>query len=92
MEDLWALGVILYRLCAFEFPFKGKETAQVMHEVIYGLQKKIPEMYSKALATIVRKLLNKDPQKRPNIHKLIKYSLTVKSVKSFVSELKGVSN
>ena len=56
-EDLWALGVILYRLCTFEFPFKGKESAQIMHEVIYGMQQKIPKKYSKGLATIVRKLL-----------------------------------
>lgn len=63
-----------------------------MHEVIYGFQQKIPKRYSKALATIVRKLLQKEPEKRPNINKLMKYRLTVQTVKSFVSEFKGVSN
>ena len=63
-----------------------------MHEVIYGFQQKIPKRYSKALATIVRKLLQKDPEKRPNIRKLMKYRLTIQTVKSFVSDFKGVSN
>jgi hypothetical protein len=63
-----------------------------MHEVIYGFQQKIPKRYSKALATIVRKLLQKEPEKRPDIEKLMKYRLTVQTVKSFVSEFKGISN
>jgi Ca2+-binding EF-hand superfamily protein len=48
-----------------------------MHEVIYGFQKKIPKKYSKGLATVVKKLLQKDPEKRPDMARLLTYRYTI---------------
>lgn len=33
-EDIWALGVVMYYLATFDFPFKGEESASKMHAII----------------------------------------------------------
>ena len=63
-SDVWALGCILYELCTFDYPFKGKNTASLILNIINGTPKEIKN-YSPALKNLVKNLLIKDYKKRP---------------------------
>lgn len=70
--DIWSLGVLLYEMCALEFPFRPEDfqlhsLAKLVRTTNY---KPLPSHFSDELHCLVHHLLNKDPKKRPNINQL----------------------
>jgi len=67
-SDVWSLGCILHELCCLELPY----TETNKDHLINKLSKTpydtsiIPESYSPELKTMIKKMLNFDPIKRPS--------------------------
>ena len=66
--DLFSLGIVLYRLCSGQMPFRGEDTvstlmAVAMHEPVAPskLNAEVPD----DLSNLIMKLLEKDPVRRP---------------------------
>ena len=64
--DIWALGCFLYKLCFFSLPF-GESTLAIQNG-----QFTIPEShrYSKQLMSLIRFMLEPDPDRRPDIYQV----------------------
>jgi len=65
--DLFSLGVVLYRLCSGQQPFRGKDTVSTLMEV--AMRDPAPPIELNAevppeLSALVMKLLEKDPDRR----------------------------
>ncbi|PRP74614.1 NIMA-related kinase 4-like [Planoprotostelium fungivorum] len=71
-SDQWALGCILYEMVTMRQAFDAKEMGGLMMKVIKGNAPSIPSTFSPQLAEIVRSLLNKRPDKRPNCSTIFK--------------------
>lgn len=67
-SDIWALGVLLYKLCYYTTPFeKGGETA-----ILYSRYDFPPApMYSENVKNLVRWMLLENPNDRPNIYQVV---------------------
>jgi NIMA (never in mitosis gene a)-related kinase 2 len=47
--DVWALGCVLYHMCAFEPPFVGENLISLGYQIVHKAPKNLPPIYSKAL-------------------------------------------
>ena len=79
--DSWALGVLLYRMCSFEYPFGDPFLGSNFKGFIKNYQERIlneepdwseiPEIYSEKTKEFCRRLLEKEREKRPLIKDII---------------------
>lgn len=73
--DIWALGVLLYKLCYFTTPFETEGKLAILNARYI-----IPPspIYPKHLTDLIRSTLQEDPMQRPNIYQL--FSLVSKMI------------
>ncbi|KAJ3006856.1 UNVERIFIED_CONTAM: hypothetical protein HDU68_003852, partial [Siphonaria sp. JEL0065] len=65
--DVWALGVLLYKLCYYVTPFENSGKLAILNASY-----EIPShpYYSPDLTNMISKILTVDPSKRPNVYQL----------------------
>ena len=61
--DLWSIGVILYRLCFGEFPYKGKTQVAIYNQIISQIPLKKTEK-NELLDDLISRLLKVNPKQR----------------------------
>ncbi|KAJ9193233.1 hypothetical protein DTO021D3_1945 [Paecilomyces variotii] len=68
-SDIWALGVLLYKLCYYTTPFE-----EVGQMAILNASYKFPAYppFSDRLKLLIASMLREQPQKRPNIYEVLK--------------------
>jgi len=74
-SDIWALGVILYELCCFKYPFPASNLEELEKKILTEKMQKIPINVNVLFQEMINKMLMKDPNKRPCIEEII-YSET----------------
>ncbi|KAB8078523.1 hypothetical protein BDV29DRAFT_166123 [Aspergillus leporis] len=67
-SDIWALGVLLYKLCYYTTPFE-----EVGQMAILNATYKFPNypVFSDRLRMLIAWMLKENPQKRPNIYEVV---------------------
>ncbi|KAG1681059.1 Serine/threonine-protein kinase Nek2 [Nymphon striatum] len=66
-SDVWALGCLIYELCAFTPPFYGSNQADLAMKLRSGNFKRIPSNYSNELQNIISAMLTVEDVLRPTI-------------------------
>ncbi|KAJ1900546.1 Ark- serine/threonine protein kinase [Kickxella alabastrina] len=68
--DIWALGVLLHKLCYFKTPFDNASPLAILNA-----EYSIPSTptYSKKLLHVIQMTLREEPRERPNIYTLSTY-------------------
>jgi NIMA (never in mitosis gene a)-related kinase len=69
--DMWALGVLVYQMMTFTFPFIARSNSELAHRVCLGRYSLPEEEYSGELLSIVRRLLQVSPSQRPTVDELM---------------------
>lgn len=72
-SDIWALGVLLYKVCFFRDPFPGADKDVVAQSILHG-QWSMPQdgAYSTELRMLLRQCLSDQPRLRPTIQQVLK--------------------
>jgi serine/threonine protein kinase len=67
---VWAIGVILFELCTFRKPFVGQTETELYQKITNEKIAQIPNL-STELMCLLKKMLNKNPNKRPTLREII---------------------
>ena len=70
-SDVWAIGVILYEMCCFQYPFPATELEELERKVLCEKIQKHPNWVSSEFVELFTKMMRKDPAKRPTISEVI---------------------
>ena len=80
-SDIWSLGCILYQMAALKMPFQGSNFKEVYNNVSKCKYQPLPNIYSKELDLIISKLLQVDPEKRPNCQQILEDPIVIEKIK-----------
>ncbi|CAD6589047.1 MAG: G2-specific serine/threonine protein kinase [Cyphobasidiales sp. Tagirdzhanova-0007] len=70
-SDIWALGCLIFELCAWHPPFHDARTQAELTKLIReGRIPGLPSVYSDSLRRVVTSMLRQDPNQRPSIAQL----------------------
>merc|ERR1719321_2333139 len=64
-SDVWALGCVLYELCALKHAFQAGSLADLVQKVCRGEPDPLPQIYSAGVTALVKRLLTKSAAQRP---------------------------
>merc|ERR1719162_559278 len=70
-SDIWAMGCILYEMCAMKVPFDAPSIPKLVQAIISGRIPPVPSGYSSFTQKLVVELLNRDPNKRPGCDEIL---------------------
>ncbi|KAJ3078821.1 G2-specific serine/threonine protein kinase, partial [Rhizoclosmatium hyalinum] len=71
-SDIWALGCLIYELCALEPPFQAKTQAGLTQKIQQGRIDPLPSQYSSELMATIKAMLNVNYMKRPSTTEFLK--------------------
>ena len=69
--DMWSLGIVLYEMLNFSFPFVGNSTEDLGRRILAGRIGPIRTGYSQEIVSIVKSLLQTNPDMRPSSKELM---------------------
>jgi len=70
-SDVWALGCVLYELCMLKHAFSADNLLGLVYKIVSEDYEPLPRLYSQALNTLVRGMLQKRPEGRPSTTDLL---------------------
>ncbi|CAG8641766.1 10256_t:CDS:2, partial [Acaulospora morrowiae] len=90
-SDIWALGCLLYELCALQRPFQAISPSELVSKVRKGKIPPLPSQYSEELNRVIKAMLDIDPVNRPNTTEFFKLE-RVRNCKEQMEMLKSNSD
>lgn len=70
-SDIWALGCIIYELCAKEPPFNARTHIQLVQKIREGKFRPLPSLYSNELRNVISSCLRVNQDHRPDTGALL---------------------
>eukprot|EP01068_Selenidium_serpulae_P005963 Selendium_serpulae@DN4244_c0_g1_i1.p1 len=86
-SDIWALGCVLYQLLNLKSPFEAKDLKQLIQKIRFeelGTMTNSP--HSEVLKTLCRRMLEKDPLKRPTVDEVNEHYLIQNTILQMLTE------
>eukprot|EP00746_Dinoflagellata_sp_MGD_P125244 gnl/MRDRNA2_/MRDRNA2_59976_c0_seq1.p1 gnl/MRDRNA2_/MRDRNA2_59976_c0~~gnl/MRDRNA2_/MRDRNA2_59976_c0_seq1.p1 ORF type:complete len:391 (+),score=54.73 gnl/MRDRNA2_/MRDRNA2_59976_c0_seq1:89-1261(+) len=85
-SDVWALGCVLYEMCALRVPFEAQDMNQLMRRIVSTNPARIPPSYSREIGDLCTKMLSRDPSKRPTAATLVQLPVLQKQIKQMLHD------
>lgn len=83
-SDIWAVGCLLYELCALKPAFEAKNLLSLFYKIIKGEYIKVPERYSEDIHTLIGKMLSLVPESRPSASSMLSMTYVQRHLGNFI--------
>eukprot|EP00931_Biecheleriopsis_adriatica_P060437 TRINITY_DN362_c0_g1_i1.p1 TRINITY_DN362_c0_g1~~TRINITY_DN362_c0_g1_i1.p1 ORF type:complete len:515 (+),score=88.94 TRINITY_DN362_c0_g1_i1:30-1547(+) len=70
-SDIWAMGCILYELCALKVPFDAPNISSLVQRICRGPTPQLPSGYSDTLRQLCNEMLHRNPNSRPSAETIL---------------------
>ncbi|XP_056328265.1 NIMA-related kinase 12 [Danio aesculapii] len=84
-SDIWAVGCLLYELCALKPAFQAKNLLSLFYKIIKGEYIKVSEMYSEDIHTLIEKMLSLVPENRPSAASILSMTYVQERLGNFIT-------
>lgn len=88
-SDIWSLGCVLYEMCALVPPFRADDMQGLFKKVVKGKYPRIPDHFSQEMATVIKFMLQIQPNYRPNCDQILSLPIVESLSKKFYPEEKN---
>ncbi|XP_044062288.1 NIMA-related kinase 12 [Siniperca chuatsi] len=65
-SDIWALGCLLYEICALRPPFAATNLLSLFYKITKGEYDPVPNVYSDNISSLIQRTLCLNPESRPS--------------------------
>ncbi|CUG86789.1 protein kinase, putative [Bodo saltans] len=89
-SDVWALGVLLYELCAGTLPFESANMKRLMEDIVRTEPKRIPASFSDGLWSLVCQMLAKNPAQRPDVGAILRAPILLAKIPEITAMLQEI--
>lgn len=89
-SDIWALGCILYEMCALKVPFDAPNISSLVQRICRGPIPTVPSPYSEFIRGLVAEMLDRSPSKRPSTDEILKRPQIQNIVRQMLDEAQVV--
>ncbi|XP_067312726.1 NIMA-related kinase 12 [Pseudorasbora parva] len=83
-SDIWAVGCLLYELCALKPAFEAKNLLSLFYKIIKGEYIKVPERYSEDIHKLIGKMLSLVPENRPSASSMLSMTYVQEHLGNFI--------
>ncbi|CAH2315618.1 serine threonine- kinase Nek6-like [Pelobates cultripes] len=85
-SDIWALGCLLYEISAMKPAFEANNLVSLFYKIVKGGYSPLPEYYSADLQDLVRTILQKTPESRPNASSILNFGFVHRHLELFIQK------
>ncbi|OCT67212.1 serine/threonine-protein kinase Nek6 [Xenopus laevis] len=84
--DIWALGCLLYEMCALKPAFNATNLISLFFKIVKGEYPPLSDCYSTDLHNLVKTILDKCPESRPSASCILNLSFVQEQLKLFIQK------
>ncbi|KAJ8409324.1 hypothetical protein AAFF_G00235220 [Aldrovandia affinis] len=87
-SDVWALGCCVYEMATLKHAFNAKDMNSLVYRIVEGKLPQMPSMYDPQLGELIKSMLSKKPEERPDIRHVLRQSYIKRQILMFLEATK----
>ncbi|ELT92847.1 hypothetical protein CAPTEDRAFT_224068 [Capitella teleta] len=83
-SDVWALGCCVYEMTTLKHAFNAKDMNSLVYKILRGKMPAMPKSYSPELVSLIKAMMNHNPDKRPSVNRILRDPYIKKNIAIFL--------
>ncbi|XP_048874277.1 serine/threonine-protein kinase Nek4 isoform X2 [Brienomyrus brachyistius] len=87
-SDIWALGCCVYEMATLKHAFNAKDMNSLVYRIVEGKLPQMPSKYDLQLGELIRSMLSKKPEERPDVKHILRQPYIKQQIALFLEATK----